>query len=123
MCSILIPIHPKYVDGIIKGTKTFELRRKIPRRKVDKMLIYSTSPVMKVVCEVEIEQTLTDKVDNLWEIVRDSSLVTFEEYKRYFDSNGLANAFQIGKVKLYDEPKQLSDLGINYTPQSFTYLD
>lgn len=123
MCSILIPIHPKYVEGIINGDKTFELRRKIPKRKVDKMIIYSTSPVMKVLCEVEVKKIHTKDIDELWDMVKDSSLVTYKEYLDYFDSNGIANAFEIGKVELYEEPKRLIDLGISYTPQSFTYLD
>lgn len=123
MCSILIPIHPKYVDGIIDGTKTFELRRKLPRRKVDKLVIYSTSPIMKVLCEVEVRDIHTDNIYDLWDKVKDSSLVTYDEYLSYFDSNGVANAYEIGDVKLYKKPKDLKDLGINYTPQSFTYLD
>lgn len=123
MCKILIPIHPIYVDGIMDGTKLYELRRRIPKRKVDKLIIYSTSPIMKVVGEVEVEEIITDTVDNLWKIVGDKSLVSHKEYSDYFHSKDNAHAFKIGKVVQYDEPLPLSELGFNYTPQSYAYID
>ena len=30
---------------------------------------------------------------------------------------------KLGNIKVYDKPKKLCDIGINYVPQSFIYLD
>ena len=54
MSKILIPIKPEYVDKILSGNKKYEYRKIKPKRKVDKMIIYSTYPIMKVVGEVEV---------------------------------------------------------------------
>ena len=57
MCTILMPINPQYVDEILAGRKKYEYRKiKAKKANVDKMIIYSTSPIMKVVAEVDIKE-------------------------------------------------------------------
>lgn len=47
--NIILSIHPEYVEKILAGEKTVELRRLLPRQNVEKIYIYSTSPVKKIV--------------------------------------------------------------------------
>ena len=49
MCVILLSINPNHVENILNGTKRYEFRKKVCKRHVDKILIYSTTPIMKVV--------------------------------------------------------------------------
>src|SRR5690554_5522245 len=112
MCKILLSIHPEFVNGIINGIKTYELRRKLPSRKVDKIVIYSTSPVKKVLCEVDVEDIITDCVDKLWKIVGEYVGIDYDTYKKYFKELEYANAFKIGKIYKFEEPKSLSEYGI-----------
>jgi len=63
MCSILLSINPQHVDNILKGQKSYEFRKTLCKQKVDKILIYSTSPVMKVVGEAEVETVLKGEPD------------------------------------------------------------
>lgn len=60
MYTILLPIHPDHVKNIFNGTKRYEFRKRICKKPVDRILIYSTSPVMKVMGEAEIEDILVD---------------------------------------------------------------
>lgn len=60
MCTILLSIHPEYVRQILAGTKKFEFRRSVAKRNVDRILIYSTSPEMKVVGSVSVLGVLKD---------------------------------------------------------------
>ena len=49
MCTILLSIKPEYTNRILEGSKKYEFRRSVAKRKVDRILIYSTAPEMKVV--------------------------------------------------------------------------
>ncbi|MDE5767136.1 MAG: ASCH domain-containing protein [Malacoplasma sp.] len=54
MKKILISIKPEYVKNILKGIKKYEYRTKLPKEKISKIIIYCTSPIKKVVAEVDI---------------------------------------------------------------------
>ena len=44
MRSIVLSIHPKYVEQILLGTKKYEYRTRICSKSVNKIYIYETSP-------------------------------------------------------------------------------
>ena len=56
MCAILLSINPIHVENIMNGTKRYEFRKKACKRHVDKILIYSTNPIMRVVGEAEVKK-------------------------------------------------------------------
>ncbi len=124
MCKILMPINPEYVDEILSGNKKYEYRKiKAKRDKIDKMIIYSTSPIMKVVAEVDIVDILEDSPQKIWEQTKKDSGITKEFYVKYYKNREKAIAYKLGNIKVYDKPKKLCDIGINYVPQSFVYMD
>ena len=124
MCKILMPINPEYVDQILSGRKKYEYRKiKAKRNNIDKMIIYSTSPIMRVVAEVDIEDIIEDAPDILWELTKKNSGITKDFYNKYFKNKDSAVAYKLGNVTIYDKPKKLEDIGINYVPQSFVYMD
>lgn len=124
MCTILMPINPQYVDEILAGRKKYEYRKiKAKRKNVDKMIIYSTSPIMKVVAEVDVKEILEETPEKLWEITKSESGITKSFYNKYYKNKDTAIAYKLGEIKIYNEPKELNDIGINYVPQSFIYLD
>jgi predicted transcriptional regulator len=119
-----MPINPEYVDEILSGRKKYEYRKiRAKRNNVDKMIIYSTFPVMKVVAEVEINGIIEEKPEKLWEMTKHASGISKEFYNRYYKNRDMAVAYQLGSIQVYDTPKNLIDIGINYIPQSFVYLD
>ncbi len=124
MCKILMSIHPEYVNKILAGNKKYEYRKiKARRKNVDKMLIYSTSPIMKVVAEVDIDEILEELPEIIWKKTKLQSGITKEFFNKYYKGRDVAVAYKLGKLKIYDEPKTLSDIGVSYVPQSFIYLD
>lgn len=56
--NIVISINPEYVNKIIKETKKVEYRTRIPKNSVQKLIIYETAPIKKVVAEAEIVEIL-----------------------------------------------------------------
>ena len=124
MCKILMPINPEYVDEILSGNKKYEYRKiKAKRKNIDKMVIYSTSPIMRVVDEVDVEGIIEASPEKLWEQTKEYSGITKDFYSKYYKNKENAIAYKLGNIKVYDKPKKLCDIGINYVPQSFIYLD
>ena len=124
MCKLLMSINPEYVDKILSGSKKYEYRKiKAKRNDIDKIIIYSTYPIMKVVAEVDIEEILEDTPENIWKQTKNESGVSKQFYDKYYNNKEIAVAYKLGKIKKYKKPKMLTDIGINYIPQSFAYLN
>lgn len=124
MCKILMPINPCYVDEILSGRKKYEYRKiKAKKNNIDKMIIYSTSPVMRIVAEVEVDEIIEDTPERLWNLTKKYSGITEEFYFKYYSNKNNAVAYKLGQVKKYEKPKKLSEIGIDYVPQSFVYID
>lgn len=122
MCRILLSINPTYVEGILSGTKQYEFRKTKCKKKVDQIVIYSTSPVMKVVGEAEVVDVLENDPEDIWQRTASHSGVTKEFFDAYFCGRQTAIAYKLGKIKRYTEPVDLADFGVRTAPQSFVYL-
>ena len=106
MCKILMSINPEYVDEILSGRKKYEYRKiKAKRNNIDKMIIYSTYPIMKVVAEVVIKNIIEETPDALWEMTKHKSGITKEFYNSYYKDRKTAIAYELGEIKKYDIPK------------------
>lgn len=123
MCAILLSINPEYVGRIMCGEKKYEFRKNLCKRKVDKIIIYSTSPVMKVVGEAEVEEVLVDEPKKIWEITKKHSGINREFFDEYYDGRTQAVAYKLNNIVEYAKPKVLADYGVNAAPQSFCYLN
>ena len=123
MCAILLSINPEYVKRILCGEKKYEFRKSLCKRKVDKIIIYSTSPIMKVVGEAEVEDILVDAPEKIWDITKEASGVEQEFFDEYYGGRMQAVAYKLNHVIEYEVPKMLKDYGVNAAPQSYCYLD
>lgn len=121
-CSVIIPIKPEYVDLILKGEKKYEYRKTYCKRQIDTMLLYSTYPVQNIVAEVEVLDILSDTPNAIWNLTKNTAGITENTFFNYYAETNLAVAYQLGEIKYFDTPKQLSDYGIEYVPRSFVYV-
>ena len=122
MCTILLPIKPEYANKIVNQTKLYEYRKNICKRYIDKIVIYSTSPVKRIVAEVEVKSIISNTPNKLWDETKQYSGISKIKYMKYFANKNIAFAYELGKVIVYEKPKKLKDIGINYYPQSYVYL-
>ncbi len=124
MCNILMSIKPQYVEKILSGNKKYEYRKnRAKRNDIDKIIIYSTAPIMKVVAEVDIEEIIESTPDILWKKTKLESGITEEFFYKYYKNKTTAVAYKLGNIKIYDKPKSLNDIEVKNVPQSFIYLD
>lgn len=122
MCEILLSINPEHVENIFSGNKEYEYRRTKCKRKVDKIIIYSTAPIMKVVGEAEVQEVLVASPDEIWKITKQKSGINQHFYNEYYGNRDFAVAYHLSNVLQYKEPKKLTDFGIKTAPQSFVYV-
>ncbi|MCD7948833.1 MAG: ASCH domain-containing protein [Erysipelotrichaceae bacterium] len=122
MKQVLMSIKPQYVKQIIDGTKTIEYRKTRFHQNVDSIIIYASSPIKKVIGEVELLDTLVDSPSKIWDQTYLHGGCTKDEFDAYYKGKDKAIAYVLGNVTLYDNPKTLVDYGIYYYPQSYVYL-
>ena len=124
MSKILLSINPEHVVNILKGTKKVEYRKvKCTREDIEEIIIYSTAPVKKVVAQVELKNILVDSPERIWNITKEISGITREFFDAYYYERKFAVAYELGNIKTFSKPKNLSDFGVSFAPQSFVYID
>lgn len=122
MSQMLLSIKPQYVEKIITGKKKYEFRKFHCREGIDTIIIYATAPTKKVIGEVALLNIIEGDVEYVWHETKGFGGILKKDYTAYYKEREVAIAYQLGDVTLYDEPKTLSDLGLDYVPQSFAYL-
>ena len=122
MCKMLLSINPEHVENIMNGNKRYEFRKIRCRSDVDKIVIYCTSPVKRVVGEAEVLEIIVDTPDEVWERTSQFAGITKGFFDKYYEDKEKAVAYKLGNVKKYKEPLKLTDFGIKFAPQSFVYM-
>ncbi len=122
MCKMLLSINPEHVENIISGKKKFEFRKTRCRSSIDKIIIYATSPVMQIIGEVDVTNTIIDLPEKVWSLTAEHSGISKSFFDKYFLNKEYAVAYELSNVQLYKKPLKLEDLGLSYAPQSFVYI-
>ncbi len=117
--QILISIKPKYVKQILDGSKTVEFRKTPIRRKVQKMQIYMSRTVKKVVAVAEIIEIVEDTPENLWSAFRHVAGISKTDFFNYFLDKNVGFALQLKNVRRLSEKEQYVPA---HVPQSFCYI-
>ena len=121
--KIIVSINPVHVENIISGIKKYEYRKVAAKQDISSILIYETTPIKRIVAEAEIIDVLMMRPDELWDITKNESGINKSFFDNYFKGKMVAYAYKLGKIKVYDKPKMLSDYGITNAPQSFVYVN
>ena len=123
MATILLSIKPEYANKIFDGQKHYEYRKRIPKKEVSKIVVYSSAPEQAVIGEIEVIKTLKMKPTPLWNSTTAYAGISRSKYRKYFSGCTMAYAFVIGSFEKYPTSKSLADYNIQSAPQSFVYLD
>ncbi len=124
---LLLSVKPEFANRILNGTKTVELRRRLPKIEPgDKIALYVSSPVKQLVATLEIENVKIEKPTMLWKVVAEKAGLSRLEYDRYFKGSTKAVGIFLKNVKQKGSPLTLAHMrsvirGF-HPPQSFRYL-
>lgn len=119
----LYPIKPIYTDKILSGDKKYELRKRLPDVETKYILIYSTSPVGKVVGYAQIRAFHRRSVSGLWQLVSGLSGIDEKSYMEYFNNSDEACAIEFDCVYKFARPFSVKEIRSTMSvPQSFCYV-
>lgn len=124
MRKLLLSIKPIYVKQILAGTKLVEYRKQTPKDAgVDRVLIYQSNDLMKVVGEFKIAGIIEGTPLDVWNKTHEVGGICYEDYFSYFQGREKAYAFQISDLVVYDTPISLDELGVSRAPMSYKYVE
>ncbi len=120
---VLLPIKPRYARPIMDGTKGVEFRKTPFARKPTHVLVYASSPVMRLLGYFEVSEVVVDSVDALWARYADVGGVTQDDFREYYAGREHGVALGVGRVHAFADPLPLAALGLRIPPQSFMYIE
>lgn len=122
--NVILSIKPEYAEKILNGTKKFEFRKaSFAAEVVEKVIIYATKPVGKVVGEFKVSHIHIDKPSAIWKKTKIHAGINKKFFDEYYRDKEFAVAIEVDCVTKYETPFVLSELGPGITaPQSFRYL-
>ncbi len=121
--KVVLSIKPEFANKIFAGTKKYEFRRAIFKNSnVKKVIVYSSSPVKKIIGEFEIDRIITHDLETLWGITKKYSGISEDFFFQYFGNKEHGFAIKIKNTKLYRIPKCIREDYKLFPPQSFLYL-
>jgi predicted transcriptional regulator len=119
----LMPIHPRYANAILDGTKGVEFRKRRLAPDIGRVFIYSTSPVSRVVGEFVIEETVVGSPEDIWQAYGHTGEISEPEFHKYFEGRDTAVALTVARTRRFTKPLALADLSPRpAVPQSTIYL-
>jgi predicted transcriptional regulator len=126
--TLLLSIHPRFVNDLISGVKRVELRRRLPRiGKDDLVVIYATAPTKAIVGYFTVQSIERLPLELLWQKVTNIAGVTRKEFFSYFDGLTEGVGIYVREVVIFSRSSSLSELkhlwpGF-HPPQGFRYLN
>jgi len=117
-------IKPIYAEKIIAGIKKYEFRRAAIREKLSHMIIYSTSPVKKIIGIAEVEGVHSSSPTAIWERTKNAAGISRKLFRVYFKNKKIAYAIKIKEVIPFDKPISPKEIEKCFNvPQSFSYVN
>lgn len=118
MVEIMLSMKPKWWQAIVKGEKTVEIRKTIPRAGMPFIVqVYETQEGRGMVVG-------NFAVHCFWADYKNSdggkSGLTDDEILKY--GQGKAYGLEISDLVVYKYPYLLSQFGLNHAPQSWCYV-
>jgi len=124
LTNVILSIKPKYAQAIMSGKKQVEFRKKIFKRNVDKVFVYSSSPEKRIVGFFTIKGVVEDTPQILWQKFREIGSIKEEDFFNYYSGTDLGYSILIETFKKFKMGIDPADFFENFcAPQSYIYLE
>ena len=96
----IISIRPNFAAAILSGSKTVELRRRIPPLEIGTRLwIYATRPTAAVLGSAIVVAIVRGTPDAVWEAYSEQAAITHDEFNSYFEGAREAIGISLTNVR------------------------
>ncbi|WP_068688965.1 ASCH domain-containing protein [Culturomica massiliensis] len=124
LTSVILSIKPEYAKAIMSGKKRVEFRRKIFKRPVNKVYVYSSSPVKKIIGFFIIDSIIEDSPLRLWAQFKEIGGINEKDFFNYFNEVEKGFSILIKEYKKFGRGIDPADFFENFcAPQSYIYLE
>ena len=65
--KVLMSVKPEYVNKILSGQKKYEFRRKIFKKNITDVLVYSSAPVQRITISFKVKNIIAAPPQLLWD--------------------------------------------------------
>ena len=97
----LISIRPSFADAIFNGSKTVEVRRKVPPiRPGIRLWIYVTKPVGEVRGVARVADVIVGNPDTVWQACGPRTGLAQSDFYRYLDGSPTAFGLVLDEVEI-----------------------
>ena len=124
LTDAILSIKPIYANAILKGVKTVEFRKRVFKKNVDKIFIYSSSPTKMIVGYFTFSNIVEDTPENLWKTFQKVGGINKVDFFDYYKETEKGFGIVIKEVVKFDVEKDPIEFIENFTaPQSYVYLE
>lgn len=123
--NVILSIRPNFCKMIFSDKKVYEYRKRVfTRSDVDKVYIYATKPICKIVGFFTIDEVIEDIKTNIWAKTHIGGGISKEYFDAYFKNSKTAYAIKIKDARQYPVPiDPKSVIKVFHAPQNFMYAD
>ena len=121
--NLLISIKPEFVKKILAYEKLYEFRKSIFKEDVDKIFIYSTYPVKKIVGYFEVGEIICESPQELWNSFSEVSGISKKDFFKYYANSNKGFAIKIDNLHIFEEYIDMNQYEDFRAPQSFCYVE
>lgn len=127
MKSALISIKPQYIDTIIKGLKTVEIRKKAVLMEPGTQLwLYATRPYFKIVALSTVKAIDRGHPKTIWKKFSRETGISHETFSKYADESEIITAISINNLRVLEQPITLDEIKRTipafHPPQFYQYI-
>jgi predicted transcriptional regulator len=124
LTDAILSIKPIYANNILSGGKRVEFRKKVFKKSVERVYIYSSSPQKMIVGYFTIQKIVEDTPANLWNKFHKVGGIDKESFFEYFKDSDIGYSIVIKDIIKFDEERDPIDFIENFSaPQSYIYLE
>lgn len=118
--AILLSIKPRHAEAILAGRKRIEFRKTWPESATG-VILYSSSPVQRIVAFAKVMEVIRGTPDLIWETCGKFGGITEAEFRAYFAGKDSAVGILLGKPLPFYRPIKADVLDLRVA-QSHRYL-
>ena len=123
--NVILSIQPSFCQLIFDRQKRFEYRKRVFKGlNVDKVYIYASRPICKIVGYFTIGNIIEDTPSMVWDMTHKQGGITKKQFNDYFKGRDIAHAIKIEDVTELVTPLDPKAIIKDFTaPQNFIYTD
>ena len=123
--NVILSIRPIFCQAIFNGSKVYEYRKRVFKSSdMDKVYIYASKPISKIVGYFTIKRIIEDTPTMVWEQTHKFGGISKKLFLDYFEGHSAAYAIEIDEVVKLDTPINPKEVIKDFTaPQNFMYLE